>query len=232
MNTNLSYNIIGDIHARTCWKNLMREDCVNIFVGDYFDSCENDSPAEQMYNFQKIMEFKHQRPETVLLYGNHDLHYLISGEQYSRYNPLMAQEYRHALMENNSHFYGIAYPIGEIALVSHAGVTKEWYEKYFGSYQSESLLKVAQKINELWDQDKNAFTFDVNATEIGDHYGTSPTHSPVWIRPETLVEHDLFNGTVKQIIGHTQTGAGVTKDHNIICVDCLGTKKRSYQLDC
>jgi hypothetical protein len=90
---------------------------------------------------------------------------------------------------------------------------------------------VAQKINELWDQDKNAFTFDVNATEIDDHYGTSPTHSPVWIRPETLVEHNLSNSTVKQIIGHTQTGAGVTKDHNIICVDCLGTKEKSYQLE-
>lgn len=31
------YNIIGDIHGRTCWKDLVREDCVNIFVGDYFD---------------------------------------------------------------------------------------------------------------------------------------------------------------------------------------------------
>ena len=231
MNTNLPYNIIGDIHARTCWKTLMREDCVNIFVGDYFDSCENDSPAEQMYNFQKIIEFKQQRPETVLLYGNHDLHYLISGEQYSRYNPHAAFEYRQALLESQPLFHGIAYPIGEIALVSHAGVTKEWYEKYLGSFQSESLLVVAQKINKLWKQDKNAFTFDANVTEPDDHYGTSPTHSPIWIRPETLVEHDLFNGTIKQIIGHTQTGAGVTKDHNIICVDCLGTKERTYQLE-
>lgn len=231
MNTHASYNIIGDIHGRSCWENLVREDSVNIFVGDYLDSYENISPAEQMYNFQKIIDFKHQRPETVLLYGNHDLHYLISSEHYSRYNPIAAPEYRQALMENKSLFYGIAYPIGEIALVTHAGVTKEWYEKYFGSYQSESLLEVVQKINELWNQDKNAFTFDVNATEISDHYGTSPTHSPVWIRPKVLVKHDLFCGTVKQIVGHTQTEAGVTKDHNIICVDCLGTKERSYLLD-
>jgi hypothetical protein len=225
------YNIVGDIHARTCWKNLVREDCVNIFVGDYFDPYEYVPQIERMANFYAIIDYKRQHPKTVLLYGNHDLHYLISGEYYSRYEPLYANDYRDEFIENQSLFYGIAYPIGEIALVTHAGVTKEWYEKYFGSYQSESLLKVAQKINELWDQDKNAFTFDVNATEIDDHYGTSPTHSPVWIRPETLVEHDLFNGTVKQIIGHTQTGAGVTKDHNIICVDCLGTKEKSYIME-
>ena len=35
-----AYNIIGDIHARVCWKNLVQEDCVNIFVGDYFDPYE------------------------------------------------------------------------------------------------------------------------------------------------------------------------------------------------
>ena len=231
MNIHASYNIIGDIHGRSCWKNLVRENSVNIFVGDYFDSYEYFSPAEQMYNFQDIIAFKHQRPETVLLYGNHDLHYLITSEHYSRYDPIAAPEYRHALMENKSFFYGIAYPIEEIALVTHAGVTKEWYEKYFGSYQSESLAEVAQKINELWNQHMQAFTFDANASEWGDHYGTSPTHSPIWIRPDVLVKHDLFNGTIKQIIGHTQTEAGVMKDHNLVCVDCLGTKEKSYLLE-
>ena len=225
------YNIIGDIHGRSCWENLVREDCVNIFVGDYFDAYEYVSPAEQMYNFQKIIDFKYQCLETVLLYGNHDLHYLISGEHYSRYNPIVAPEYRHALIEKESLFHGIAYPIGEITLVTHAGVTKEWYDKYFGPYQSESVTEVAQRVNSLWKDNKQAFTFDANVTEPDDHYGTSPTHSPVWIRPEILVKHDLFGGTVKQIIGHTQTGAGVTKDHNIICVDCLGTKERSFLLE-
>lgn len=232
MNENVSYNIIGDIHARTCWKNLVREDCINIFVGDYFDPYEYVPQAERMANFQEILDFKQQHPETVLLYGNHDLHYLIADEHYSRYEPHYANEYRQAFLKTHSLFYGVAYPIADKFIVTHAGVTKEWYEKYFGLYHSESLTEVAEKINSLWHQNKQAFSFDTNATDWNDHYGTSPTHSPLWIRPDVLVGHDLFSGTgIKQIVGHSQTGAGVTKDHNIICVDCLGTKEKSYLLE-
>ena len=232
MKTTCLYNIIGDIHGRTCWKNVVREDYVNVFVGDYFDPYEYVSHVERLANFYDILDFKRQHPETVLLYGNHDLHYLIADEHYSRYEPHYANEYWQAFTQSESLFHGIAYSIADKALVTHAGVTKEWYEKYFGAYQSDSLDEVAEKINQLWQQDKQPFTFEANATEWGDRYGTSPTHSPLWIRPDELVAHDLFAGTdIKQIVGHSQTGAGVTKDHNIICVDCLGTKEKSYLLE-
>lgn len=167
----------------------------------------------------------------MLLYGNHDLQYIVD-ERYSRYDCQKASDYRHLLAESKPLFHGVAYAIGDKALVSHAGVTKEWYEKYFGTYQFESLAEVADKINRLWEQDKRAFTFDANAAEWSDGYGTSPTHSPLWIRDHVLVKHNLFAFTpVKQIVGHTQTGAGVTFDHNIINVDCLGTRERSYILE-
>lgn len=232
MEMNCTYNIIGDIHGRTCWKNLVREDCINIFVGDYFDPYEYIPQEERLSNFQDIIEFKRQHPETVLLYGNHDLHYLIVDEHYSRYEPRYANEYWRAFIQSQSLFHGIAYPIDGKALVTHAGVTKEWYEKYFGEYHSESLVDVANRINNLWKDNKHAFTFDANTTDWADVYGTSPTHSPVWIRPDMLVEHDLFAGMdIKQIVGHSQTGAGITKDHNIVCVDCLGTKEKSYLLE-
>mgnify|MGYP006874643990 CR=1 FL=1 len=29
------YNLIGDIHGRDAWQQLVREDAVNIFMGDY-----------------------------------------------------------------------------------------------------------------------------------------------------------------------------------------------------
>lgn len=231
MNTN-TYNIIGDIHARACWRNVVREDCINIFVGDYFDPYEYVPQEERMTIFRDILEFKRQHPETVLLYGNHDLHYLIDGERYSRYQPEFAADYRMAFRQSESLFHGIAFAIADKALVTHAGVTKDWYEKYFGPYRTESLETIAEKINELWRRNKRAFTFDANATEWLDCYGTSPTHSPVWIRPEILVKHDLFAGAEsKQIVGHSQTGAGVMSDHNVINVDCLGTKKKSYQIE-
>ena len=226
------YNIIGDIHGRTCWRNIVREDSINIFVGDYFDAYEYISPEELLTNFQEILAFKRQYPDTVLLYGNHDLHYMISSEHYSRYDVRSANIYWHTFMKSESLFHGIAYPIGGIALITHAGVSKEWYEKYIGAYHSESLAEVAQHINNLWNTDKQAFAFDSNATEWDDCYGTSPTHSPIWIRTDTLKKHDLFAGTgIKQIFGHTQTFSGVVKDHNLICVDCLGTKEKSYIIE-
>lgn len=227
---NMKYNIIGDIHARTCWRHLVKEEYINIFVGDYFDPYEYIPQVERVANFQALMDYKWEYPNnTILLYGNHDLHYLIADEQYARYEPRYANEYWRMFMQTESLFYGVAFPIGNKALVTHAGVSKEWYESYFGKYKSESLAEVADKINQLWQENKQAFAFEPNATTWGDRYGISPTHSPLWIRPDTLVKHDLFAGKeVKQIIGHTQTEAGVMKDHNIICVDCLGTKEKSF----
>ena len=226
------FNHIGDIHARSCWKSLVREDSINIFVGDYFDPYDYVSPAEQLYNFQEILAFKNKRPETILLYGNHDLHYLIASEHYSRYDAMSAPLYRQVFFDSQPLFNGIAYSIGEVALVTHAGVTKEWYEKYCGIYQSESLSEVAQLINELWLKNKQAFTFGANVTERRDHSGTSSTHSPLWIRPWRLADHNLFAGTdIKQIFGHTQTGAGIDIDENLICVDCLDTKEQAYLLE-
>ena len=230
--TAIRYNIIGDIHGRTCWKYLVREDCVNIFVGDYFDPYEYIRPEEQITNLQEILAYKRQYPQTVLLYGNHDLHYLLPDEHYSRYDYFAANRYWQMFRKADSLFDGIAYPIAETALVTHAGVTKEWYEKYIGPYRSEPLAEVAELINQLWRSDKTAFLFEPNATDWQDCYGTSPTHSPVWIRPWVLREHDLFAGTtVKQIFGHSQTEAGIMTDRNLVCVDCLGTKETSYVLD-
>ncbi len=226
------YNHIGDIHARTCWKSLVREDCINIFVGDYFDPYERVSPAEQLYNFQEILDFKRKRPETILQYGNHDLHYLIACEHYSRYDAMSAPLYRQAFVDSQSLFNGIAYPIGDVALITHAGVTKEWYKKYTRINHPEPPSVVAQRINELWSKNKEAFTFSDNAIGWEDRYGTSPTHSPLWIRPWILKNHNLFAGTdIKQIFGHTQTGDGVVIDGNLICVDCLDTKEQTYLLE-
>ena len=73
----------------------------------------------------------------------------------------------------------------------------------------------------------------VGTTKLNNqNYSHKQYHWRHWIRPDTLVKHDLFAGTdIKQIIGHSQTGAGITKDYNIICVDCLGTRERSYIIE-
>ena len=224
-----SYNIIGDIHGRTCWKELVKDDCVNIFVGDYFDPYDKISHDELMQNFADIIAFKKQHPDTVLLYGNHDLHYLIPQEHASRYSILHSRAYKQAFADTAELFNGVAYAIAETILVTHAGVSKEWYEKEFGAYEGALVFEVADDINDLWKHNKIEFTFDTNATDFRDLSGESPTHSPLWIRPWTLADHNLFAGTpYKQVFGHTQVDNTIVIDGCLICVDCLGTIVKSY----
>ena len=67
-----TYNIIGDIHGQDSWKRLVDEDCINIFVGDYFDPYQDFTVEELERNFMEIVEYKRKhRKNTVLLYGNH-----------------------------------------------------------------------------------------------------------------------------------------------------------------
>lgn len=224
------HNIIGDIHGLDRWKALVREDATNIFVGDYFDSKDGKSQEEIIANFKDIIAFAKAHPGTILLYGNHDLNYLLDKDYKSRFShPEYCETYRQLFAETESLFYGVAYAIDDKTLVSHAGVTKEWYEKYIGMYHGESPQIIAQKINELWKKDKEAFTFSSNVTVEPDVYGVSPTHSPVWIRSWILPKHNLFAGTpVMQIIGHTPKEDITFVTDRILCVDCLLDNPKSW----
>ena len=53
------------------------------------------------FNRSETLYFKQQRPETVLLYGNHDLHYLIPQERASRYDHLHAWDIKRAFADHN-----------------------------------------------------------------------------------------------------------------------------------
>ena len=226
----MPFNIIGDIHGLGSWKELVREDAVNIFVGDYFDLKTGGKTDDVIANFREIIAFKQRHPETVLLYGNHDLNYLLDMDYRSRFScPQNRALYKDLFDETEDLFYGVAYVIDEHTLVSHAGVTKEWYEKYIGPYNGEPLQQVAQNINDLWAASKMAFTFSSNVTVEPDVWGVSPTHSPLWIRSWILPDHNLFAGTpIVQIIGHTPKEEITMVTDRIICVDCLHTNTQSW----
>ena len=227
------YNIIGDIHGLDHWKQLVREDATNIFVGDYFDSKDGKSQEEIIANFKDIIAFCKSHQETVLLYGNHDLNYLLDRDYKSRFSrPEYREQYQQLFAETELFFYGVAYAIDDKTLVSHAGVTKEWYEKYINPYQGESPQVVAQRINDLWQRDKMAFTFSSNMTVEPDVYGVSPTHSPLWIRSWILPDHNLFAHTpITQIIGHTPKEDITLISDRILCVDCLLNTPKSWIIE-
>lgn len=289
----MKINVIGDIHGRTCWKDLIIDDGVNVFVGDYFDPYEDISHQQLEDNFKEILKLKEERPETILLIGNHDAHY-IYGEESSRYDLYFADTANKLLTENADKMQ-VAVAFGA-NLITHAGVSVVWWlqqqgetvlsarninrepcdkcktieeavelaEEHFADafyknmvvfwkncwwFQSRngwelalySPQQVADWINAKWKERPQTFKFSKRAS-FWDHYGDSECHGPLWIRPVTLCEVDLFRGGVtRQIVGHSQfddiffpsksNEFGYDKHSNVVFVDCLGTTPNSYKFE-
>lgn len=225
--------IIGDIHGRTNWKTLIDPlYATNIFVGDYFDPYDSEIDFDMMSeNFNTIIELKKKYPDNfILLYGNHDLHYMKEcQERYSRYQAYCAREISELLKDNEQYFHGVAYTIGDKYIVTHAGITNTWATKYVVDINLE-LQQMENKINNLWKHYKTAFMFEPNGGPW-DVYGDDYSQSPLWIRPYSLAQDNLYKGTdVIQIVGHTQTKNITDEDSGIIMVDCLGTVSKSLEI--
>ena len=218
-----TYNIIGDDHGMPEWKSLVKDDYINVFVGDFFDPYTYAIPYENcVANFKEIMDFKKSHPETIILYGNHELHYLFYGEieeRYSRFDENHASDIQQLLQDTIPFFNGIAYSINNQYLVTHAGVSRYWYHQYFGSYDGQTPDEVATQINNLWELTYRPFL--VRENKRFDLVAEGPTQSPLWIRPWILENYNLFEGSpYKQIFGHTICRQ-IKENNGLICIDCL-----------
>ena len=215
---NIPHNIIGDIHGLPVWKSLVRVECTNVLVGDFFDPYENISYEDCKQNFMDIINYKKSNPHTILLCANHEFHYLyrdVINERYSRYDYRHATEIQKLLQDNASYFNGIAYSINNQYLVTHAGVSIYWYKNWMHEYAGQSPDVVAAEINDLWERDIRAFLVRGNMA------GGLSAQSPLWIRPDSLENCNIFEGTpYKQIFGHTPCQK-IEEKKGLICVDCL-----------
>ena len=241
----MKYNIIGDIHGRKEWKNLVNPEDINIFLGDYFDPYDNIEFDDLKSNFLDIIDFKINYPNNViLLYGNHDYHYIVDNinEQYSRYDYINATQIKEIFNEFEDLFYGVCYTFNKY-ICTHAGITENWYIKYFETKDYSSLKEVEDNINNLWKTDKQAFSFYANA-KMFDTYGTSPEQSPLWVRPQTLLPYNMFydeeeykatgkGPTAIQLVGHTRPSVKEPlnlSNVGVILCDVLENNK-IFQLD-
>lgn len=125
-------NAIGDIHGRTVWEKLVREDCRNILMGDYFSPyhrTDEYSFENQKRNFLNIIQFKKDHPDTVLLIGNHDAdHWRWSGEVCTRHD-FKNESVICDLFNENADMFTAAHcehtSSGD-CLFTHAGVAMPW----------------------------------------------------------------------------------------------------------
>lgn len=127
----MKYIIIGDIHGRTNWEQLVSDDAIVIFVGDYFSPYQEIPFTQLQENFLKICQYKKDHPKTVLLIGNHDLSegnfWYESGISRHDYKNHQAIE---KLFKDNIELFQVAYSINNQILVTHAGVGAPWYIRH------------------------------------------------------------------------------------------------------
>lgn len=196
--------LIGDIHGRPIWKDILEKESSNlsrvIFFGDYFDSFDI-SGIDQIHNFNEIIRFKESTDlEVIMLIGNHDHHYLHVGETYSGFQPALQHDIYFTLKKNKKHLQ-VVYSFDDI-LCSHAGISPVWLNKTFGRWSKKTMV---DDINELYNYQQRKFNFTYTSF---DFYGDSVEQGPFWIRPKSLMKSNKGDDGLKkdyiQIFGHTQ----------------------------
>lgn len=131
--------VLPDVHEKLTWKKIIEEHFDEAdkvyFLGDYFDNHGDNevSGEDAVKNFEEIVQLKKDNPDKVFLcFGNHDQHYLFGFDTYSNYQENFAETYRNALLKAKDQF-NMCYRIpgiwgDEDIYISHAGISKKWYE--------------------------------------------------------------------------------------------------------
>lgn len=207
---------LGDTHGRTNWKTIVSKNEFDkvVFIGDYFDTRENISPYQQIDNFKDIVEYKKaNNNKVVLLFGNHDFHYLQStDEKYGEFQPIF-KTYISKLLHKaiDEELLQMCFVSGDI-LFTHAGVTKTWCKA------NNILTNVEQGINDLFKYKPNAFKFTAGKTY--NMYGDDIAQTPIWVRPNSLFR-DRIDRCI-QVVGHTVQDKLIVRN-DIVLIDTLGT---------
>jgi len=215
--------VIGDIHGRTTWKQIIEHEHdadLIVFMGDYFDSFIAEYTTDhQISNFQEICQIKRDMPGRIaLLYGNHDHHYLpgitgrCSGYQRGRAIDI-GEMVRDAVKEKLVQMC-VTY---ENFIMTHAGITDVWFKHTFNkSLSTSSPESISSYLNELLLYQPREFSFSPGM--YNDPYGEEVEQTPIWVRPHSL-RKNMPNG-MRQIVGHTEVES-IVIESDVILVDSL-----------
>jgi len=212
---------LGDTHGRRNWQGITAGNDFDkvVFIGDYFDTHEGVSAHRQKQNFKDIVAYKTANMDkVVLLFGNHDYHYLRTvTETYSGFQQGQKEDIKELLHQAlDEDLMQMCFVYGKY-LFSHAGVTKTWCKNILGS-GNPNKQNIETLINAKFKDQPEAFKFT-----IGDSYsiyGDDVCQTPIWVRPDSL-RRDAISGFI-QVVGHT-TQQELLLTPPIILIDTLGT---------
>jgi calcineurin-like phosphoesterase family protein len=192
---------IGDTHGKAIADvvlKIINEYDKFIFMGDYVDNPDIEN-LQVKKNLSEIIALKKRYPgKIILLWGNHDIQYLLDNEYYcSGYRPGMKKEL-HEIFYSNEELFQIAYQSGDY-LWTHAGVSGWWFEFRFLPFaeKQKEQASIAELLNIGFDKRYKAI-FDVGYSRAGN----CETGGPLWCDIEEMEDDPWLE--LNQIAGHNR----------------------------
>jgi hypothetical protein len=211
--------IVPDVHGRTFWHRATElVDKVDqiVFLGDYLDPYPHEGISfdEAFEEFNEILEFKKEYPDLVtLLVGNHDMHYIINEFMNCSRRNIEMQGQLHDLYNSNLDLFKLIH-IEDDWIFSHAGVYKNWMEKYEFTLDD---LNLQNFLNSQWPALEDLSWYRGGDNSVG---------SCVWADIRESVDYGLIPN-YKQVVGHTQLNEKPYISDKISCLDV----RRCFILD-
>ena len=205
--------VIPDVHGRTFWEKVLNNsENPIIFLGDYTDpyDYEGITHEEAIENFKNITKFARANPNVVLLFGNHDLHYLHSGWSCSRYSSKHKYQYKDIFLANRD-LFRMACKVDNY-LFTHAGISKDWVERNELSFDEDPVVMLDRAYQE------NPDIFMQYGRARG--WGGYETGSPIWCDLEEHNHEEPVYNDLIQVFGHTQLEEEPFITDYLMCLDC------------
>lgn len=240
--------VVPDVHGRTFWTKVINEvdnfDRI-IFLGDYLDqyNFEQISSTEAIENFKRIIEFKKENEDNViLLLGNHDLPYFSE-----TYYELSSWHCRHdifnhgeicKLFSENKNFFKIAH-VEEDIIFTHSGIESEWLREVV-MCNSNDINIIGMAINSLIHPKLGKMGLRSLFKVTAARGGSDRCPSCVWADINEMLFEQLRTQNpddsldpilkMKQVFGHT-IQAKITDNNKIVFGKPI-EKKNIKMLDC
>lgn len=236
--------IIPDVHGRAFWKEATEkyaQECDKIiFLGDYVDSYQNEgfTRKQAIRTLEEVIEYKlNNKNKTVLLLGNHCLHYLIkSFPRSSRYDSSNAYKIRELYCQHK-HLFKLAHEESindKKYLFTHAGLMNSWIERNKDIIEEPTV----DSLNHLLDNPRG-----ISALSEISNYRTwlgEKSGSIAWSDAREKIDLDdsleyniipnadsIVEGYDYQIFGHTQLSDKPIITDKWACLDC----RKAFILD-